>query len=197
MDPTTQQATTTEQRTDVSSTNIISTAEDDIKNTSLNSVTTTDSQTQSSSSTSSLEITPVDKLTMSTYFIDRTTHKTQSDMTTSEQLSTKSFPGKTHLSTGSILTSTKDITVASTTLEPATDSLVEPTTDSTFVLTEGSTLVHTTDSTFVPTDVSLDITVTEDSCFFEDFGDSAVFDTGEPYSNNMRKGLQISLKLKS
>ena len=27
-----------------------------------------------------------------------------------------------------------------------------------------------------------------DSCYFEDFGDSAVFDTGEPYSNNARKG---------
>ena len=115
LDSTTQQATTTEQRTDVSSTKIISTTEDDIKTTSLNTVTTHDLQTQSSFSTSSLEITPVDKLAVNTYFTDRTTHKTQSDMRPSEELSTESFTGKTHLSTGSILTSTKDFTFASTT----------------------------------------------------------------------------------
>lgn len=32
-----------------------------------------------------------------------------------------------------------------------------------------------------------------DSCYFEDFGNSAVFDTGEPYQNDMRRGLHISL----
>ena len=36
---------------------------------------------------------------------------------------------------------------------------------------------------------------TAGSCYFEDFGDSAVFDTGEPYSNNARKGLHILVKV--
>ena len=29
-------------------------------------------------------------------------------------------------------------------------------------------------------------------CYFEDFGDSAVFDTGDPYVDDMRKGLRNS-----
>ena len=42
-------------------------------------------------------------------------------------------------------------------------------------------------------EVTTDVTavVTAGSCYFQDFGDNAVFDTGEPYSNSMRKGLNI------
>ena len=42
-----------------------------------------------------------------------------------------------------------------------------------------------------PTDVPEVITGSYGSCFFENFGNSAVFDTGNPYSNSMRKGLHF------
>ena len=47
-----------------------------------------------------------------------------------------------------------------------------------------------TPTSIVP-DVTYEPEATLDSCYFENFGDSAVFDTGEPYSNNMRKGLHL------
>ena len=113
VDSTTEKPTRTEQA-DVSSTEKLSTKQDEIINTISNTVTTDDPQTESSSLTSCLEITTVDKLTMSTNLTDRTTHKAQSDMSTSEQLSMDSFTEKTHLSTGSILTSINGFIFAST-----------------------------------------------------------------------------------
>ena len=43
----------------------------------------------------------------------------------------------------------------------------------------------------VPEDVTGVPDVTVGSCFFENYGGSAVFDTGNPYNNSMRKGLHI------
>ena len=42
------------------------------------------------------------------------------------------------------------------------------------------------DVTYVPEEVTAG---SYGSCFFENHGDSAVFDTGNPYGNNMRNGL--------